>query len=132
MHKSQKHALLLLIFVGISLPATVKAKVKIERPFDKIEEARITSVSGVSITVRHEGKKEKVPGKKTVTREKVAETFRIDASTDIQVNGREAKVSALSVGMAVTISADPPAGLDPPATTDGGTARVIIAHKAGK
>jgi hypothetical protein len=89
-------------------------------------------VSGASITVTHEGKKEKVRGKKTVTHEKVAETFRIDSSTDIQVNGKEAKVNALAVGMAVSISADRPTSLDPLAGTDGGTARVIIAHSAAK
>ncbi len=57
-------------------------------------------------------------------------TYQISELTDIEVNGETANASALKVGMAVSISADPPLSLSAPDPTDGGVARNITAHDA--
>jgi hypothetical protein len=150
MNKSLQTLLTVLLLVGISLPMTTMAKGGRKgggtaKPFTKIAEDTIESVTASSITITHN--KDVAPkagngkgnnngqngkGQKAAPPEKRSMTYQITTITDIEVNGQSSNASALKPGMLVSISADPPSGLDPVDATNGGTATNINAHDAGQ
>jgi hypothetical protein len=115
------------------MAAQAKGKSK-KKPPTKIEEATISSIDSTSITISNAKpqapRRGQVIGGDQDTTASV--TYKINALTDIEIDGQTATVSQLQVGMSVSVSADPPDDMGPPNSSDGGFARTIIAHEAPK
>lgn len=135
MKTSPSFLLALILAVNVGIPHGASAG-GAKKPFNKIGEPTISAVSATSITVTH--KKDKASktntGSSSSSNSKdagsVTKTYRITAMTDVEIDGKSASVNDLKVGMAVSISADPSSSMGPADPTDGGEARVILAHDA--
>jgi len=138
MNKPPQILFSLLLLIAVSLPSIASAGSAAE-PFNKIQEPTITAITDTTITVTHTRDRQKKPSKKghksdtdatPNPADTVTKTYQITALTDIEVNGQSASASDLKVGMAVSVSADPPSDLSAPDPTNGGVARTILAHDA--
>jgi hypothetical protein len=125
-------AISLVICIGLPMAAQAKGKSKKKPTPTKIEEAPITSIEPTAITISN-GKPQaprrgQVIGGNSDTTTSV--TYKINALTDVEIDGQTATVNELHIGMSVSVSADPSDDMGPPNSSDGGFARTIVAHEA--
>jgi len=121
----------MLLALGVALPMAVQAKHGKRQPPQKIGEATIVAVTADSITTSTD--KAAGPRRGAVIggdgQTSVTKTYKITSMTTIEVDGQTADVTALHVGMSVSIGADPDDDLGPSDASNGGTATTIIAHE---